>query len=121
MEMTDNAIEWGNRRRKELTVNLAYEVSDRSVKFVITDEGEGFNPQRLPHAAADNDPVSHLQIREKLGLRDGGFGIMITRGMVDEIQYNQTGNQVTLVKWFGGARRPAGAAGASGSVSPTTT
>ena len=111
MEMTDNAIEWGNRRRKELTVNLAYEVTDRFVKFVITDQGEGFNPQRLPHAAAEDDPVSHMFIREKLGLRDGGFGIMITRGMVDEIQYNQTGNQVTLVKWFNGAARGAGAAG----------
>jgi len=68
MEMTDNAIEWGNRRRKELTVNLAYEVTDRFVKFVITDQGEGFNPERLPHAAADDDPVSHMLIREKLGM-----------------------------------------------------
>jgi two-component system OmpR family response regulator len=101
MEMTDNAIEWGNRRRKELTVRVAYEVTDRFVKFVITDEGPGFNPQRLPHAAADNDPVAHLSIREQLGLRDGGFGIMISRGMVDEVHYNQTGNQVTLVKRFG--------------------
>ena len=101
MEMTDNAIEWGNRRRKELTVRVAYEVTDRFVKFVITDEGPGFNPQRLPHAATDNDPVAHLSIRETLGLRDGGFGIMISRGMVDEVHYNQTGNQVTLVKRFG--------------------
>ena len=102
MEMTDNAIEWGNRRRSDLTVNLAYEVTDRFVKFVITDQGAGFNPQRLPHAAAEDDPVSHMSIREQLGLRDGGFGIMISRGMVDEVHYNQTGNQVTLVKRFKG-------------------
>jgi DNA-binding response OmpR family regulator len=100
MEMTENAIEWGNRRRRELTVNVAYEVTDRALKFVITDEGPGFDPTRLPHAATEDDPVAHLSIREKLGLRDGGFGIMISRGMVDEVQYNQTGNQVTLLKRF---------------------
>ena len=100
LEMTENAIEWGNRRRRELTVNLAYEMTDRALKFVITDEGAGFDPARLPHAATEDDPVSHLSIREKLGLRDGGFGIMISRGMVDEVVYNETGNQVTLVKRF---------------------
>jgi DNA-binding response OmpR family regulator len=100
MEMTENAIEWGNRRRKELTVNVAYELSDRFVKFVITDEGPGFDPASLPHAAVEHDPVAHLTIREKLGLRDGGFGIMISKGMVDEVHYNKTGNQVTLVKRF---------------------
>jgi DNA-binding response OmpR family regulator len=100
MEMTDNAIEWGNRRKKELTVSLAYEVTDRFVKFVITDQGPGFDPRAIPHAASDDDPVTHLSIREKLGLRDGGFGIMISKGMVDEVHYNQTGNQVTLIKRF---------------------
>lgn len=104
LEMTENAIEWGNRRRRDLTVNVAYEVTDRFVKFVIADQGDGFNPQRLPHAAADGDPVAHLSIRERLGLRDGGFGIMISKGMVDEVHYNETGNQVTLVKRFGGAK-----------------
>ena len=107
MEMTDNAIEWGNRRQKELTVSLAYEVTDGFVKFVITDQGSGFNPCNLPHAACEGDPVSHMTIREKLGLRDGGFGIMISKGMVDEVQYNQTGNQVTLIKRFGPDGSPA--------------
>ena len=108
MEMTENAIEWGNRRRKELTVNVAYELTDRFVKFVITDEGPGFDPGRLPHAAVEDDPVAHLSIRERLGLRDGGFGIMISKGMVDEVHYNQTGNQVTLLKRFREAPRANG-------------
>ena len=100
LEMTENAIEWGNRRQKDLTVRVAYELTDSFVKVVITDQGSGFDPQRLPHAARDDDPVSHLTIREKLGLRDGGFGIMISRGMVDEVMYNRAGNEVTLIKRF---------------------
>jgi two-component system, OmpR family, response regulator len=101
MEMIENAMEWGNRRQRDLLVKISYQVSDDQVKFVITDEGEGFDPKCLPHAACDADPVSHMSIREKLGLRDGGFGMMITKGMMDEVRYNERGNQVTLVKRFG--------------------
>jgi DNA-binding response OmpR family regulator len=100
MELTENAIEWGNRRRRELTVRIAYEVSDEMVRIVISDEGTGFDPRRLPHAATHDDPVAHLAIREQLGIREGGFGIMISRGMVDEVLYNDAGNEVTLIKRF---------------------
>jgi hypothetical protein len=55
---------------------------------------------------------------------------MISKGMVDEVQYNQAGNQVTLVKRFGGcgdgACRPVdpgpdGAAGLAGGCGPDRT
>jgi DNA-binding response OmpR family regulator len=100
LEMIENAAEWGNRRQSSLTVTIEYEVNDHAVKFVITDEGGGFDPAHLPHAARQDDPLSHLPIREKLGLRDGGFGILTARGLVDEFFYNESGNQVTLVKRF---------------------
>jgi two-component system OmpR family response regulator len=100
LEMIENAAEWGNRRQKDLTVTIHYEVREDSVKFVITDEGGGFDPTHVPHAASPDDPLSHLPIREKLGLRDGGFGILTARGLVDEFSYNTAGNQVTLVKRF---------------------
>ena len=100
LEMIENAAEWGNRRQKNLTVTIRYEVLDDAVKFVITDEGGGFDPNDIPHAAKPDDPLSHLPIREKLGLRDGGFGILTARGLVDEFSYNPAGNQVTLVKKF---------------------
>ena len=45
-----------------------------------------------------------MDVREKLGLREGGFGLLITGGMVDEMKYNDVGNRVTLIKRF---RRPA--------------
>jgi two-component system OmpR family response regulator len=100
LEMTENAIEWGNGRNEDLTVTIAYEVSDDQMKFVITDQGPGFDRDDCPHAACEEDPVSHLDLREKLGLRQGGFGIMIAKGMVDKVEYNGAGNQVTLTKYF---------------------
>jgi anti-sigma regulatory factor (Ser/Thr protein kinase) len=100
LEMVQNAIEWGNRRDKNRTVRISYEVTDEMVKFVITDEGKGFNRDSLPHAASDDDPVGHMEVRQKMGLREGGFGIMIAKGMVDEVKYNEAGNEVTLIKYL---------------------
>jgi len=34
-----------------------------------------------------------------LGLRPGGFGILLTRQLVDELIYNETGNEVLLIKY----------------------
>lgn len=44
-------------------------------------------------------------IREKLDSRHGGFGVLIRRGMVDEVSYNDAGNQVTLTKFSGHVER----------------
>jgi anti-sigma regulatory factor (Ser/Thr protein kinase) len=41
-----------------------------------------------------------MDVREELGLRAGGFGILMTRGLVDEMHYNERGNEVRLVKYF---------------------
>jgi DNA-binding response OmpR family regulator len=100
LEMIENAMEWGNRRQKDLLVTIAYEVTDSHMKLVITDQGAGFDPKNCPHAACEDDPAAHMCVREKLGLRDGGFGILIAKGMMDEVRYNDRGNQVTLIKHF---------------------
>lgn len=105
LEMIENAMEWGNRRQRDLMVTISYQVTDEFLKFVITDEGQGFDTKSIPHAACEDDPAAHMCIREKLGLRDGGFGILIAKGMMDEVKYNERGNQVTLVKRFNGKER----------------
>lgn len=100
MEMAHNAIEWGNRHRSDRLVKLTYRVFEDKLEIVVRDQGEGFNRDDLPHAADEEDPFTHLDIREKLGLRAGGYGLLICRGMVDEMHYNDAGNEVTLVKQF---------------------
>jgi hypothetical protein len=54
----------------------------------------------VPHAATPDDPVGHMMVRETLGIREGGFGILMSRGLVDDLQYNEKGNEVRLVKRF---------------------
>jgi DNA-binding response OmpR family regulator len=100
MEMAHNAIEWGNRHQSDRLVNITYRIHKDSLEIVVQDQGPGFDRSRLPHAAVPEDPFSHLDVREKLGLRAGGFGLLICQGMVDEMRYNDAGNQVTLIKRF---------------------
>jgi DNA-binding response OmpR family regulator len=101
MEMSQNAIEWGNRHQSDRLVNITYRVFDDRLQIIIRDQGSGFDRANLPHAAVTDDPFSHLDVRDKLGLRSGGFGLLICEGMVDELKYNDVGNEVTLIKRFG--------------------
>jgi CheY-like chemotaxis protein len=98
-ELGANAIEWGHKRQVDRIVAVTYRVERDKVTVVIRDTGPGFNPEQVPHAARSDDPVSHMEVREALGLREGGFGIMIVKGLVDELCYNECGNEVRLVKY----------------------
>ncbi len=100
MEMGQNAIEWGNQHRSDALVLITYRIHPDHVEIVVRDQGEGFDPRDVAHAASEDDPIAHMDIREKLGLREGGFGLMISRGLVDELRHNEIGNEVTLIKRF---------------------
>jgi anti-sigma regulatory factor (Ser/Thr protein kinase) len=42
-------------------------------------------------------------VRETQGLRPGGFGLLLAKKLVDELIYNEQGNDVLLVKYIDGA------------------
>jgi anti-sigma regulatory factor (Ser/Thr protein kinase) len=69
----------------------------------ISDPGEGFTLDEIPHAAIANpaeEPLRHLEYRDALGMRPGGFGVLLTQRLIDELVYNQQGNEVTLIKYL---------------------
>src|SRR6266852_5398499 len=99
-ELCVNAIEWGHQKQIDRIVTVIYRIAPEKITITIRDKGPGFNPDQMPHAAKPDDPVSHMMVRETLGLREGGFGILIARGLVDDLQFNETGNEVRLVKFF---------------------
>lgn len=100
LEMGQNAIEWGNKHHVEKLVHIRYRLFEDRVEIVVRDQGAGFDRTNLPHAAVEDDPVTHLDVREELGIRTGGYGLMISRGMVDELRHNDAGNEVTLIKRY---------------------
>jgi two-component system OmpR family response regulator len=99
-EMGQNAIEWGHRKQFDLVVTVTYRIETDRIVITVKDSGPGFDPRQLPHAADAENPEKHMDVRDTLGLRTGGFGILMTRGLVDEFSYNDTGNEVRLVKYL---------------------
>jgi CheY-like chemotaxis protein len=102
-ELLMNAIEWGGRLDPRQTVRIAYLRARRMLLYRIADPGKGFSFRDLTHAAVNNppdDPMEHAQVREEKGLRPGGFGLLMTRQIVDELLYNEAHNEVVFVKYL---------------------
>jgi hypothetical protein len=47
-----------------------------------------------------DDPVRHMSYREAEKLRPGGFGVLMATQSIDELLYNEQGNEVVLVKYI---------------------
>lgn len=102
-ELLLNAIEWGGQMDPARKVRVSYLRARRMLLYRIADPGKGFSFQQLPHAAvahASEDPLAHMEFREKKGLRPGGFGILMARAMIDELLYNEVQNEVVFVKYL---------------------
>ncbi len=102
-EMLNNAIEYGGKLDPKKFVTVSYLRLKRAILYRITDPGEGFTMERLDHAAVANPSdnlLRHSVIREQRGLRGGGFGILITSQLVDELVYNEKRNEVVFVKYI---------------------
>src|SRR5437588_5050789 len=102
-ELLLNAIEWGGKLDPNRKVHIAYLRTKRMILYRIADPGTGFRFQDLTHAAVSNqagDSLQHVRVRDEKGMRPGGFGILLTRSLVDELIYNQAQNEVMFVKYL---------------------
>jgi hypothetical protein len=73
----------------------------RAIVYHFRDPGAGFDRRTLSHAAQSSDAeevVATALSRAEMGLRPGGFGMLIARQVADELVYNERGNEVLLVK-----------------------
>jgi anti-sigma regulatory factor (Ser/Thr protein kinase) len=62
----------------------------RSMRCTIRDEGPGFDPHLLPNPFSDESLI-----------RSSGRGLTLIRSFMDEVRFNDRGNEITLFK-----RRP---------------
>ena len=102
-EMLTNAIEHGAQLDPTQQVEISYVRARHMVTCRISDPGEGFTLDEIQHAAIANppdDPVRHLEYREARGMRPGGFGVLLAQGLVDQLIYNEEGNEVLLIKYL---------------------
>jgi serine/threonine-protein kinase RsbW len=82
-----NAMTHGNGLDAAKQVQVRCRLADDLVQIEVTDEGEGFDPNRLP----DCTDEQHREI-------PSGRGVMLMRRFMDHVQYNAKGNAVVLEK-----------------------
>ncbi len=72
---------------RDRRVFVAVELTSEGATYQIRDQGRGFDPKALP------DPTDPRNLE-----RSSGRGLLLMRTFMDEVRYNSTGNEVTLVK-----------------------
>jgi serine/threonine-protein kinase RsbW len=82
-----NAIKHGNQYDRDKKVTIAYGFGAEQFLIQITDEGEGFDPRDVP----DPTLVEYVD-------RPCGRGLMLMRYYMCDVQYNERGNSVRMVK-----------------------
>jgi CheY-like chemotaxis protein len=102
-ELLMNAVEWGGKLDPNRKVRIAYLRTRRMLLYRIQDPGPGFRLDDIPHAAVSypaDQPFEHVRVREEKGMRSGGFGLMLTQALVDELLYNEARNEVVFIKYL---------------------
>jgi CheY-like chemotaxis protein/anti-sigma regulatory factor (Ser/Thr protein kinase) len=75
-------------RNRQLAITV--DVTPTRGTFTIRDQGPGFDPKKLP------DPTDPANLE-----RVSGRGLLLMRTFMDEVEFNDTGNQVTMIKRCG--------------------
>ena len=102
-EILLNAIEHGGRFDPSQHVEIGYLRVRHMVICRVKDPGQGFSMEEIRHTAMVNppdDPIRHDTYREAQGLRPGGYGVLIARHFVDDLIFDEKGNDVLLIKYL---------------------
>ena len=86
-EAITNAVKHGNANDPSKHIRIRYAIDGGKVEIHVADDGPGFDPRCVP------DPTSP----SRLSLPNGR-GIMLMRAYMDEVTYNDKGNEIRLVK-----------------------
>jgi len=84
-ESVNNAIVHGNKNVADKNVSLSLVLQESSIKFIIQDEGGGFNYEKLP------DPTAPDNVD-----KPSGRGIFLMKHLSDEVEFKDYGRIVEL-------------------------
>lgn len=85
-EALANAMRYGNRYDPCKRVRVEAYVGPNAVVVKVTDQGCGFDPDTVP------DPTLPANLT-----RTGGRGIYLIRQLMDQVEFNETGNSITMI------------------------
>lgn len=109
-EIGQAAFDWAERKKVDRTVGITYRLHPDRVTVTIRDQG---SRRVTPDDAMrhDDDVISYLTIRELLGKREGNAVGLVARGLVDTLEFDDTGSEARLTKRYGTAAGAAVQAG----------
>ena len=84
-EAVNNAIYHGNKGNPEKHIKIGFESEHKKLKFIVSDEGEGFDYEGLP------DPTDPLYID-----KPHGRGVFLMKNLADEVEFKNNGQEVQL-------------------------
>jgi len=84
-EAVNNAIKHGNANNSSKNVFLSLTLDENLLKFVVKDEGSGFDHDNLP------DPTASENLE-----KPGGRGIFLMKHLSDEVEFIEKGKIVEL-------------------------
>jgi len=84
-EAVNNAIKHGNSSNSSKNVFLSLTLNDNLLKFVVKDEGLGFDHNNLP------DPTAPENLE-----KPGGRGIFLMKHLSDQVEFIENGKTVAL-------------------------
>ena len=85
LEAVNNAITHGNKANPQKMVDVEIEFENDEIVITVTDEGDGFSPEKIP------DPTMPENIEEL-----SGRGVFLMTKLADSIKFNEKGNSVTM-------------------------
>ncbi len=85
VEGVNNAIVHGNKLDTSKKVQLEYQIKEKSIEFIISDEGPGFDLNNIP------DPTLPENIE-----KTHGRGIFLMNHLADKIEFEDSGSKVKL-------------------------
>lgn len=85
-EAVNNAILHGNQGNPKKNVELSMLLLDESIRFVVKDEGTGFDYHYIP------DPVAPENL-DKIG----GRGIFLIKHLADEVHFKDNGREIEMI------------------------
>ncbi|MBD3673275.1 MAG: ATP-binding protein [Planctomycetaceae bacterium] len=75
---------------RERHLYVTYRWNRQYVSIHIRDQGDGFDVSAIREAADDEEPDD----------KPTGRGIIMIKGLMDEVHYNSTGNEITMIKYL---------------------
>ena len=85
-EALANAMLYGNSRDPQKRVRVDARLTQKTFIVRVTDEGRGFNPDSLADPTLPRNRV-----------RVGGRGIFLIKKLMDQVEFNERGNSITMV------------------------